>query len=139
MNLDELELLHKAATPGEWLLSDVDIPPIVYLGAQKNEAMIACVDAGAGYANLPVNEAEANAKSIAALHNAFPALLALARDGERYRYVLTKLCMVQSASYGCKFDFVNLPAHFGDCEPDPIPPFNAAIDAARKGERNGNS
>ena len=125
MNLDELERLYKAATPGEWLLSDVDIPPIVYLGAQKNEAMIACVDAGAGYANLPVNEAEANAKSIAALHNAFPALLALARDGERYR--TTRLL----ASRG------KLPPEWweGFTERE----LDAAIDAARKGESNGNS
>lgn len=109
MNLDELERLYKAATPGEWEA------PTASCYANAQEAKNACF--------------------IAALHNAFPDLLALARDGERYRYVLTKLCMVQSASYGCKFDFVNLPAHFGDCEPDPIPPFNAAIDAARKGEK----
>ena len=83
---------------------------------------------GGDWRNLPSNMLDE-------IWKAFPDLLALARDGERYRYVLTKLCMVQSASYGCKFDFVNLPAHFGDCEPDPIPPFNAAIDAARKGEK----
>jgi len=52
------------------------------------------------------------------------------KDAERLRYILDRVCMIQAASYGCKFEILNLPPHFGDCEPDPVPPFVAAIDAA---------
>ncbi|MFA7279563.1 MAG: hypothetical protein WC100_05665 [Sterolibacterium sp.] len=133
MNLDELERLYRKATPGEWLLSDVDIPPIVYLGAQKNEAMIACVDAGAGYANLPVNEAEANAKSIAALHNAFPDLLALARDGERYRWLRDETNPDKERPYVTVQTENDWGNWFNTFEQGPS--LDAAIDAARKGEK----
>ena len=53
-------------------------------------------------------------------------------DAERLQYLLRRVCMYQTASYGCKFEILNLPPHFGDCEPDPIPPFLAAIDHARR-------
>ncbi len=62
---------------------------------------------------------------------------ALSKDAERLSYLLSKVTMHQAASYGCKFEIINLPAHFGDCEPDAVPPFLKAIDAAisaREGE-----
>lgn len=55
---------------------------------------------------------------------------ALRKDAERLKYLLNKVCMYQAASYGCKFEILNLPVHWGDCERDAIPPFLAAIDAA---------
>lgn len=58
-------------------------------------------------------------------------------DAERLQYMLRRVCMYQTASYGCKFEILNLPPHFGDCEPDPIPPFLAAIDHARRAEGDG--
>lgn len=59
------------------------------------------------------------------------------RDAERLKYLLGKVCMYQAADYGCKFEILNLPPHFGDCEPDPGQPFLAAIDHARRVEGEG--
>jgi hypothetical protein len=64
-----------------------------------------------------------------------PTIVKAIEDAERYRFLLRKVCMIQAASYGCKFEIINLPVHFGDCEADPIPHFNAAIDAGRLAEK----
>lgn len=60
---------------------------------------------------------------------------ALRKDAERLRYILDRVCMIQAASYGCKFEILNLPPHFGDCEPDPVAPFLSAIDAAMQEQK----
>lgn len=57
------------------------------------------------------------------------------KDAERLRYILDRVCMIQAASYGCKFEILNLPPHFGDCEPDPVAPFLSAIDAAMQEQK----
>lgn len=79
MNLDELERLHREATSGNWdaLLHN------------WHTALITDDDNAKLYRNeiAPQIRQIADAKYIAALHNAFPALLALARDGERYRWL----------------------------------------------------
>jgi len=59
-----------------------------------------------------------------------PEVQRLRENEKRFQYLLHKVCMYQVASYGCKFEIINLPPHFGDCEPDAVPPFVAAIDAA---------
>lgn len=64
-----------------------------------------------------------------------PEIQALRKDAERLRYILDRVCMIQAASYGCKFEILNLPPHFGDCEPDPVAPFLSAIDAAMQEQK----
>ncbi|MFW7343538.1 hypothetical protein V0R37_18595 [Pollutimonas sp. H1-120] len=59
-----------------------------------------------------------------------PEVQRLREDEKRLQYLLHRVCMYQVASYGCKFEIINLPPHFGDCEPDAVPPFVAAINAA---------
>lgn len=77
--LDELRALEQKATPGEWLLSDMDIPPIVYVhmlcdDGEIDEPPVAVVDDGT-ISRIGVEEMEANARLIAALRNTIGPLL----------------------------------------------------------------
>jgi len=113
VNLDELERLYREATPGEWKSEPVQQggkPYATMVEAWQFIEPNVCslwAERGKNYTD---------GEYIAALHNAFPALLALARDGERYRERFST-----SETGGL------------------LVAENAAIDAARKGERNGNS
>jgi hypothetical protein len=89
--LDALRTLYKKATPGEWVLdwnvSRLDIfssDATTLVATLCRSALAPAID----------DRVEANAKLIAALHNAFPSLLAAARrgmeaaeDAERYRWL----------------------------------------------------
>lgn len=67
----------------------------------------------------------------AALHNAFPALLALARDGERYRWLRDNL---HTGNDGDLPPMIYL-ADGGVYDEPTKEVLDAAIDAARKGEK----
>ena len=93
---------------------------------------------GGDWRNLPSN-------MLNEIWEAFPALLALARDGERYRWLRehTSLrnrgygpegCWLEDGTEGLPW---NPEMERKGCSKDEI--VDAAIDAARKGERNGNS
>jgi len=77
MNLDELERLHREASPGKWA---------IYLHSWHTALVTDDKSAKIYHDEIaPEVRQSTDAAYIAALHNAFPALLALARDGERYR------------------------------------------------------
>lgn len=82
------------------------------------------------YADLPLSYDLEIARTIEQAVLQSEQVQAWKKDAERLRYILDRVCMIQAASYGCKFEILNLPPHFGDCEPDPVPPFLSAIDAA---------
>lgn len=77
-DIDALERLLGEATAGEWFVDhDRNLQPNVYAGDRDHWVALLphqCL------ASLEV-QANTNARAIAALHNAAPALLALARDG----------------------------------------------------------
>ena len=95
-------------TPGPWLLSTQDYPPIVYAtrGSDERDAtaepMVALVDGGPGYCNLPVQTAEANARLIAAAPDLLAALVGLGEamrdfDGADVRSMLPALLAGRAA------------------------------------------
>jgi len=99
INLDELERLYREATPGEWrvveseTLEDGSVYPRHILGGPLDNQVCVLespmIAKGRHEKLGPLYElgqkSISNHALIAALHNAFPALLELARDGERYR------------------------------------------------------
>jgi len=87
MNLDELERLHRKATPGEW---HWDSDPLKGDSLNRSRARIVTIGKTITQAYYVDDSGQHDAAYIAALHNAFPALLALARDGERYRWLRSK-------------------------------------------------
>jgi len=106
IDLDELERLYQETTQGEWGCFD----PV-----NNHVVTTDLVDGMYGYPSAEMVGTPDYDFTIA-VKNAFPALLALARDGERYRERFST-----SETGGL------------------LVAENAAIDAARKGEHNGNS
>ena len=86
--IDELERLMTAATPGPWAWTRDDASLLTLHGADAMEDHVlttqrcmACADRGAPCLDPSHN----NAAAIVALHNAAPALIAAAREVERLR------------------------------------------------------
>lgn len=85
-DLEELKRLHKAATPGEWFATDWQRPSGTFtptLVATKEEAgsdLESCA-CDCDHAEHPIE----NAAWIAAIHNAFPAILARLEAAQRLR------------------------------------------------------
>lgn len=83
LDLDKLEALEKAATPGPWVIDDANNELIAIMDRED------CYDYLADFMPAPCTldykKASANAAFIAALRNAAPALFAAARDGLKWR------------------------------------------------------
>lgn len=97
--LDELERLHQQATPGQWRAGALR----VYADETENRLGIEIDCRGNGNKE----DTKKNARAIASLHNAFPALLALARDGVRYRWLRDLQCnslhLTRNADHACNY------------------------------------
>jgi len=120
MNLDELERLHREASPGKWA---------IYLHSWHTALVTDDKSAKIYHDEIaPEVRQSTDAAYIAALHNAFPALLALARDGERYRWLrLSKRIGNWNIS-----QWTQAEGRFVEKSEAAL---DAAIDAARKGEK----
>jgi len=151
VNLDELERLYQETTQGEWGCFD----PV-----NNHVVTTDLVDGMYGYPSAEMVGTPDYDFTIA-VKNAFPALLALARDGERYREMEQKLRDFADAEHVLGIDIATYSAAcqgieaklasgtFGAKELKAHEKMNrhfgahfgihAAIDAARKGESNGNS
>jgi len=150
MNLDELERLYREATPGEWR----SFKRTTYFHLKTAGSGVYVAEPISGRMNFRHGR---DTSYIAALHNAFPALLALARDGERYREMEQKLRDFADAEYVRGIDMATHKAAcqgseaklaFGTFGAEELKAhekmnrhfgahfgIHAAIDAARKGEK----
>ena len=88
-DLEALKALHAKATQGEWhLLDEYTTLQISDSKTHTNDAAIVHWSGFDSISSKPLSKRKANARYIAALHNAFPAILAELERGRRYETAL---------------------------------------------------
>ena len=98
-DIEALKALHAQATQGEWhLLDEYTTLQISDSKTHTNDAAIVHWSGFDSISSKPLSKRKANARYIAALHNAFPAILAELERGRRIEAILNRA--VQTAECG---------------------------------------